>query len=62
VDQIVLFIGIKRIGAGEIVERAEHLIEVPWIFKLDLPGPHFGLRRNAADVLLKFLTRVESRC
>ena len=43
VDQVVLALGIERIGAREVVQRAEDLVEVPGIPNSNLVGPHFGL-------------------
>ena len=51
VDQVVLALGIERIRARKIMQRAEDLIDVPRVPNFELMGPHFCLRGNVSNVI-----------
>ena len=50
VDQVVLVLGIERVGTREIVQRRIHLLEVPGVAQRHLDVAHLGFRRHRRDV------------
>src|SRR5262249_35003639 len=51
VDEVILGVGIKRVRPGEIVQAGVHLLEVPRIDSRIDDQPHFGFRRDVANVV-----------
>ena len=51
VNEVILFLGIERICAREVMERAEDLVEVPGVANFNLVGPHFSFGRDAPNVV-----------
>jgi hypothetical protein len=50
VDEIILGLGIERIGAGEIEQLPVHLLEIPRVGEVEQVRPHLRLRRDSGDV------------
>ena len=57
VDEVVLASGVERVRAGEVVERAVDLLEVPRVGRFVDDQPHLGLRRTRDDVVAHRLRR-----
>jgi hypothetical protein len=50
VEQVLLALGIERIAAGEVLEDAVDLLEVPGVPYLDLMQPDLGLGRHRDQI------------
>jgi hypothetical protein len=51
VDQVVLAVAIEAVAARELVERGEHLLEVPRVGDRQRPRHHLGRRRDLGQIV-----------